>query len=246
MLLDADEQIVDDAARTASGGGSSWFWRLLKAAIIVGLLLLLIRLTWHMIQFFIVLDGVKWVYRQIKDEVGINRYLVVALAILSYPIASYIISNLFTRDTQKRWKAILFTSLLAMAGSGFMYLATRGHLLGRCVSDTPEGLVFDPPSGRDPKSGIPCEVVTQEKATQITLLREREFFRVDPDRSDWFHPTVGLPLLYVSRNPDGTFGAFYSRNGYDPESGLRLQPVSVQMKTEWLAQREKKTNTLKR
>ncbi|ACB96813.1 tetratricopeptide repeat protein [Beijerinckia indica] len=63
---------------------------------------------------------------------------------------------------------------------------------------------------------------------------------VDPSSNvSWFNPASGQPQIWYSRQEDGSF-SFYDNQGYDPNTGAVLRPISAKTLKEWRVFQERR------
>jgi hypothetical protein len=70
---------------------------------------------------------------------------------------------------------------------------------------------------------------------EVAVLRPRlaqPLLWQDPAQSPWFHDVTGQPLLWCSEVRSNEW-RFFNRPGVDPELGVLLKPVTVNLRSQW-------------
>jgi hypothetical protein len=130
---------------------------------------------------------------------------------------------------------------IAAVTHGIRAAATWGDLFDRLgqselyygIDDSNEVRYFTHP-GVHPRTGEPLIKVTVDNVREVELWRHTPFAEVrDPAQVEWFARRNARPMLWFVEREDGLH--FFNMPGYDAATAKKLEPVTPEMRTTYLA-----------
>ena len=210
---------------------------------LVALLLAVLGLLKYgtILAFFMVYP---WILSRVTDTV-LNPYLAKAIAIGMTVFLVLVVRYLIL--FQRKWKKILGYALLtAMVISHLVFLAsvTKDQYFSAWTGQAQKYYTINPIDGSIQvfdqsvfdAFGTKALPITPAVARDIALQKQRNTSQSEvPGEKivNFFDPYSGAPLVWHTKYSDGTWH-FFIRDGFDPKTGAKLDPVSQDVMQEYL------------
>jgi hypothetical protein len=172
----------------------------------------------------------------IADKVGWSEYLIHALGLALLIPFFYAVRLVFSRDARRRLRGYSILLLMAIGYNLMLYAATKDSPFKggqKWVAINDEDCVISDRAGVDPETGMPLVPLTYEVWRKCKFMGKEPMAAVDPAKNEWFTPNTGRPELWYSRDSSGKL-EFFKRPGFNPSTDVEVQPVTHELREEWL------------
>ena len=172
----------------------------------------------------------------IADKVGWSEYLIHVLGLALLVPFFYAVRLVFSLAPRRRLGGYSILLLLAIGYNLMLYAATkdspfRGRQKWVAVND--EGCVISDRAGNDPDTGMALVPLNYERWQKCKFIGKEPMVAVDPANNEWFTPNTGKAKLWYSRDSRGKL-EFFKRPGFNPLTDVEVQPVTYELREEWL------------
>lgn len=172
----------------------------------------------------------------IADKVGWSEYLIHVLGLALLIPFFYAVRLVFSRVARRRLGGYSILLLMAIGYNLILYAATkdspfRGGQKWVAIND--EGCTISDRPGVDPETGSPLVPLTYEIWRKCKFIGKEPMVAVDAAKNAWFNANTGAPELWYSRDLSGKL-EFFKRQGFNPSTGVEVQPVTHELYEEWV------------
>jgi hypothetical protein len=172
----------------------------------------------------------------IADKVGWSEYLIHVLGLALLIPFFCAVRLVFSRVARRRLGGYSILLLMAIGYNLMLYAATkdspfRGRQKWVAIND--EGCTVADRAGVDPETGSPLVPLTYKIWRKCKFIGKEPMVAVDAAKNAWFNANTGAPELWYSRDPSGKLD-FFKRQGFNPSTGVEVQPVTHELHEEWL------------
>lgn len=201
-------------------------------------------LIYRLDTFFFLTELRDYTQNWLDDKFGlhIHKHLISALAI---PLAAglyYVIENIISKDSKKRWKGIkLYSGFLFLAYLSLFFIEKQwtfdpvtGESLS-CFTTLPNGQIkkldcqynYDPIFGTKVIKANPSLVARYEAQRENPEIKEIKTIKVDENTR--VVDNDGNPLVWYYKNENDEI-EFYNHPGNHPQlAGIKLEPVTPEI-----------------
>ena len=172
----------------------------------------------------------------IADKVGWSEYLINALGLALLIPFFYAVRLVFSRVARRRLGGYSILLLMAIGYNLMLYAATKDSPFKgaqKWVAINDEGCTVSDRAGVDPETGSLLVPLTYEIWRKCKFIGKEPMVAVDAAKNLWFNANTGAPQLWYSRDPSGKL-EFFKRQGFNPSTGVEVQPVTHELHEEWL------------
>ena len=171
----------------------------------------------------------------IADKVGWSEYLIHVLGLALLIPFFYAVRLVFSRVAHRRLGGYSILLLMAIGYNLMLYATTkdspfRGGQKWVAIND--EGCTISDRAGVDPETGNLLVPLTYQTWRKCRFIGKEPMVAVDAATNTWFNANTGAPELWYSRDSSGKL-EFFKRQGFNPSTGVEVQPVTHELHEEW-------------